>query len=105
MTAPKVDAEHPPNGIDDVSSMRRELDDAYERYVAALPSAPIDYQGDMHANMCVRIAGALEQLMATSITHYVYHATKDSLARSFALSWWRRSPNLVPKTLRDVLSR
>jgi len=105
MTAPKVDAENPPDGIADVAAMRQELNDAYQRYVAALPSAPIDYQGDMHANMCVRIAGALEQLIATSITHYVYHAINDALARSFALSWWRRSPNLVPKTLRDVLGR
>ena len=97
--------------ITDISSARREaarlkqqLDALYNDYSAALLDVPINFQGELHKYMCVRLAGYLEQLIFVAVVGYLKSAA-GPLAASFALSNWKHAPNLSPNALESLFDR
>ncbi len=97
--------------VDDVAAAKREaarlkqvLDSTFDRYKRALGHTEIEYQGDMHAHMCIDLAGFLEQLLYCAITGYLKSASGDKTS-NFALSWFRYAPNLSPDGLEKLIRR
>ncbi|MFB7465659.1 HEPN domain-containing protein [Streptomyces sp. NPDC056224] len=81
-----------------------ELDSTYDRYNRGLSDIDLALHGDLHKYMCIRLAGYLEQLMFEAVCGYVASATGGP-AGSFAMSWFRKSPNLTPDALIALISR
>ena len=97
--------------ITDIASARREaarikqqLDALYEDYTAALLDVPINFQGELHKYMCVRLAGYLEQLIFVAVAGYL-RSTAGPQAASFALSNWKHAPNLGPNAFETLFDR
>lgn len=64
--------------ITDIPSARREaarlkqqLDRLYSDYTSALRDVSINFQGELHKYMCVRLAGYLEQLIFVAVTGHL----------------------------------
>ncbi|GAA2064100.1 hypothetical protein GCM10009801_08480 [Streptomyces albiaxialis] len=64
----------------------------------------IEIQEDLHKYMCIRLAGYLEQLMFEAVTGYIASASGGP-AGSFAMSWFKKSPNLTPDALVALIGR
>jgi hypothetical protein len=97
--------------ITDISSARREaarlkqqLDALYTNYSTALHDVPINFQGELHKYMCVRLAGYLEQLIFVAVVGYL-KSTAGPQAASFALSNWKHAPNLSPQAIQSLFDR
>jgi hypothetical protein len=84
--------------------MKSELDAAYERYTQGLREMDISLQEDMHKYMCIRLSGFLEQLMFTAISGYISSAAWGS-TQSFAMSFFKKAPNLTPGALETLIAR
>ncbi|MFJ3096011.1 HEPN domain-containing protein [Streptomyces hydrogenans] len=87
-----------------ILSIKSELDSTYDRYHQALGDIDIALHGDLHKYMCIRLAGYLEQLMFEAVTGYVSSSTGGP-AGQFAMSWFKRSPNLTPDALITLIGR
>ncbi|MFI1656162.1 HEPN domain-containing protein [Streptomyces sp. NPDC020472] len=87
-----------------ILSIKSELDSTYERYNQNLSDIDLSLHGDLHKYMCIRMAGYLEQLMFEAVTGYIASATGGP-AGQFAMSWFRRSPNLTPDALIALIGR
>jgi hypothetical protein len=87
-----------------VNSLKQELDYTYSRYLQALGDIPIDFQGDVHKYMCIRLSGFLEQLLHVTITGMVRDRAHPMASR-FALSYFRSAPNLNPKAFEALIER
>ena len=99
------------DSITDISSARREvarlkqqLDALYSDYSAALQHVPINFQGELHKYMCIRLAGYLEQLIFVAVVGYL-KSTAGPQAASFALSNWKYAPNLNPNAIQSLFDR
>ena len=97
--------------ITDIPSARREaarlkqqLDALYNDYATALRDVPINFQGELHKYMCVRLAGYLEQLIFVAVAGHL-KSTAGPQAASFALSNWKHAPNLGPQALEALFDR
>ncbi|MFF7436661.1 hypothetical protein [Streptomyces sp. NPDC008122] len=64
----------------------------------------ISLHEDMHKYMCIRLSGFLEQLMFTSISGYVGGSGWGG-SQNFALSFFRKAPNLGPGALEALIGR
>ncbi|WP_408006083.1 HEPN domain-containing protein [Saccharopolyspora karakumensis] len=84
--------------------MKSTLDAIYERYERSLRVVPIDLQQDLHLYICIRLSGYLEQLLHQAISAYVAE-TSGQATSNFALSWFRKAPNLTPKSLEALIER
>lgn len=88
----------------DIHQMKSALDAMYERYKESVLEVPISIQQDLHLYVCVRLSGYLEQLLHQAICAYVAE-TASPATQNFALSWFKRAPNLKPKTLEELIER
>ncbi|MET9488193.1 HEPN domain-containing protein [Nocardia sp. NPDC006630] len=84
--------------------MKSSLDATYERYQGSLLDVPISVQQDLHLYMCIRLSGYLEQLLHQAICDYMSRSASGP-AREFALSWFRKAPNLNPDALEKLIAR
>ncbi|MGW4693461.1 HEPN domain-containing protein [Kitasatospora cineracea] len=84
--------------------MKSELDASYKRYTDGLSDMEISLQEDFHKYMCIRLSGYLEQLMFEAICGYISSATGGA-SKSFALSLFKKSPNLTPDALEKLVAR
>jgi hypothetical protein len=87
-----------------VTSLKQQLDALYLNYTGVLKDVPINFQGEIHKYMCVRLAGYLEQLLFVAVTGYVKTTASDQSA-SFALSNWKHAPNLNPDAFDRLINR
>lgn len=87
-----------------VQSIKSELDATYARYERSLSGAEIEIQEDLHKYMCIRLAGYLEQLMFEAVTGFIASASGGP-AGNFAMSWFKKSPNLTPDALLSLIGR
>jgi hypothetical protein len=87
-----------------VHSIKSELDSTYDRYNRSLQVVDIEVQEDLHKYMCIRLAGYLEQLMFEAVTGYIAGASSGPTC-SFAMSWFKKSPNLTPDALASLIGR
>ncbi|WP_254587428.1 HEPN domain-containing protein [Streptomyces sp. AC04842] len=87
-----------------VQSIKSELDATYDRYHRSLSLVEIEIQEDLHKYMCIRLAGYLEQLMFEAVTGYIA-SSSGGPAGSFAMSWFKKSPNLTPDALVALIGR
>lgn len=85
-----------------IASLKQELDASYARYLEALKLMPINFQGETHGFMCVRLSGFLEQVVFNSITGIL---KEYGDAGSYALSYFNRSPNLTPESMVKIIAR
>ncbi|MFH8575421.1 HEPN domain-containing protein [Streptomyces zaomyceticus] len=85
-------------------SIKSDLDATYDRYDRSLSAVEIEIQEDLHKYMCIRLAGYLEQLMFEAVTGYIASASGGP-AGSFAMSWFKKSPNLTPDALVSLVGR
>ncbi|WP_433555827.1 HEPN domain-containing protein [Pseudonocardia xinjiangensis] len=87
------------------NSLKQDLDSTYKRYLGALSAdMPINFQGDVHKYMCIRLSGFLEQLVHVAITGMVRSKAHPTMGR-FALSYFRHAPNLNPKSFEALIER
>ncbi|MCS0634644.1 HEPN domain-containing protein [Streptomyces sp. LP05-1] len=84
--------------------MKSELDSSYNRYRAGLTAVDIPLQEDLHKYMCIRLSGYLEQLMFEAISGFVSSATGGP-AKNFAMSFYKKAPNLTPDALEKLIGR
>jgi hypothetical protein len=84
--------------------MKSDLDSSYKRYRDGLLAVDIPLQEDLHKYMCVRLSGYLEQLMFEAITGYLASASGGA-AKSFAMSFFKKAPNLTPDALEKLIGR
>lgn len=85
-----------------ITSLKQELDASYLRYIEALTVVPINFQGETHGFMCVRLSGFLEQVVFNSVTGTL---KEYGDAGSYALTYFNRSPNLTPDALVKIIAR
>jgi len=85
-------------------TLKQDLDSTYTRYRAALTDVPLDFQGDAHKYMCVRLAGFLEQLLHGSFTGY-FKSSVDGMSSQFAMSHFKYAPNLRPESVTTLFAR
>jgi hypothetical protein len=88
----------------EVAGLKQQLDALYTDYLAALGVVPINFQGELHKYMCVRLSGYLEQLFFVAVVGYV-KSTANGQTASFALSRWKNAPNLSPGALEQLIER
>jgi hypothetical protein len=88
----------------EVTRLKQDLDDTYVRYLVALTSMPIDFQGDAHKYICIRLSGYVEQLFHMSITGYL-KSNHDQSAANFALSHFKHAPNMKAGNLEQLVGR
>jgi hypothetical protein len=84
--------------------MKSDLDSSYKRYREGLLAIDIPLQEDLHKYMCIRLSGYLEQLMFEAICGYVASASGGP-AKSFAMSFFKKAPNLTPDALEKLIGR
>jgi len=65
---------------------------------------PIDFQGDAHKYMCIRLSGYVEQLFHASITGHL-KSNHDQSTASFALSHFKYVPNMTANNLEQLIAR
>ncbi|MGW2251970.1 HEPN domain-containing protein [Kitasatospora sp. NPDC001660] len=87
-----------------IASIKSELDSTYARYNQSLSAVDIALQEDLHKYMCIRMSGFLEQLMFEAISGYLASSTGGP-GGNFAISWWKKSPNLTPEALEKLIAR
>lgn len=88
----------------EATRLKQELDDTHKRYLAALTGMPIDFQGDAHKYMCIRLSGYVEQLMHVSITGHL-KSNHDKSVANFALSHFKHAPNMKAGNLEELIGR
>ncbi len=93
-----------PSARREATRLKQQLDALYEDYTAALHDVPINFQGELHKYMCVRLAGYLEQLIFVAVVGHL-KSTAGPQAASFALSNWKHAPNLGPYALQKLVDR
>jgi RiboL-PSP-HEPN len=64
----------------------------------------ISLQEDLHKYMCIRLSGYLEQLMFEAICGYI-SSTTGGAVKNFAISFFKRAPNLTPDALEKLVGR
>ncbi|MFG1617910.1 HEPN domain-containing protein [Nonomuraea wenchangensis] len=84
--------------------MKSDLDASYDRYKSGLSTVDIPLQEDLHKYMCIRLSGYLEQLLFEAVCGFI-NSVSGGPAKNFALSYFRRAPNLTPEALRDLVAR
>ncbi|MEV6051715.1 HEPN domain-containing protein [Streptomyces sp. NPDC052107] len=84
--------------------MKSDLDASYKRYREGLLTMEISLQEDFHKYMCIRLSGYLEQLMFEAISGYI-SSTVNGAAKNFAISFFKKSPNLTPDALEKLIAR
>ncbi|MFJ3949066.1 HEPN domain-containing protein [Streptomyces libani] len=84
--------------------MKAELDSSYKRYREGLTAVDIPLQEDLHKYMCIRLSGYLEQLMFEAVCGYISSASGGA-SKSFALSFFKKAPNLTPDALEKLVGR
>lgn len=85
-------------------ALKQSLDALVADYQGALREMPINFQGEVHKYMCVRLAGFLEQTFYLAIVGYIRQTSSEKSA-SFALSFFRAAPNLKPGALEKLIDR
>jgi len=88
----------------ETTRLKQELDDTYSRYKVALTRIPIDFQGDVHKYMCIRLSGYLEQLFYVCVTGYIKSASNPKVVE-FALHHFRHAPNMNPRNLEKLVEK
>jgi hypothetical protein len=88
----------------EATRLKQELDDTYKRYKTALSGVPIDFQGDVHKYMCIRLSGYLEQLFFVCVTGYIKSSPSPRVA-TFALQHFRYAPNMSPGNLERLIEK
>lgn len=88
----------------EASRLKQELDDTYKRYIAALSDIPIDFQGDIHKYMCIRLSGYLEQLFFVSVTGFIKSSPNTKVVK-FALQHFKYAPNMSPGNLERLIEK
>jgi hypothetical protein len=84
--------------------LKQELDDTYIRYTTALIDIPINFQGDIHRYICIRLSGYLEQLIYVSLTGYI-KSNHNPKVSSFALKHFKYAPNMKPRNFEQLIAK
>lgn len=86
----------------EAARLKQELDDMYSRYLIAVSLMPIDFQGDVHKYVCIRLAGYLEQLFYVLLTGSIKTSVTSHVS-NFALSNFKYAPNMKPQNLERLI--
>lgn len=92
------------DGLRQAHDLHNELESFFEAYKESLKKVEINFQTELNKYACIRLAGFLEQLFYVSIRSYIL-ATSNGKSSSFALSHWRKAPNLGPEALDKLIAR
>lgn len=84
--------------------LKDEIELFYQHYAEALKSVELNFQGELHKYACIRLAGFLEQIFHTAVSAHI-KASSSPRASSFALSFWKKSPNLTPEAVKALIKR
>lgn len=101
---PSTEAGPIQEGVRRVNDLHNELESFFEAYKEALKVVEINFKTELNKYACIRLAGFLEQMFFISIRSYIL-ATSNGKSSSFALSQWKKAPNLGPEALDKLIDR
>lgn len=81
-----------------------DLYDTHQRVLAGRSTLSADLQADLTKYLAIRMAGFAEQACYHSISGWLAE-TSTGPHRHFSQSWFKRSPNLTPQQLYELMKR